>query len=37
MKNRISALLLGAALALAANGGAFAQDKTVKVGVLTDN
>ncbi len=37
MKNRISALLLGTALALAASGGAFAQDKTVKIGVLTDN
>jgi len=37
MKNRTSALLLGAALALTASGGALAQDKTVKVGVLTDN
>jgi branched-chain amino acid transport system substrate-binding protein len=37
MKSRISALLLGAALAFAADGGAFAQDKTVKIGVLTDN
>jgi branched-chain amino acid transport system substrate-binding protein len=37
MKNRISALLLGAALALAAGSGAFAQDKTIKIGVLTDN
>jgi branched-chain amino acid transport system substrate-binding protein len=36
MKQRISALFLGTALALAA-GGAHAQDKTVKVGVLTDN
>jgi branched-chain amino acid transport system substrate-binding protein len=36
MKQRISALFLGAAFALAASG-AFAQDKTVKVGVLTDN
>ncbi len=36
MKNTISALLLGSALALAAGGGAFAQDKTVKIGVLTD-
>src|SRR3979490_1561186 len=36
MNNRISAFLLGTALALAASG-AFAQDKTVKVGVLTDN
>jgi branched-chain amino acid transport system substrate-binding protein len=37
MKHRISALFLGTALALAASGDAFAQDKTVKVGVLTDN
>src|SRR5271169_6336397 len=37
MKDSISALLLGAALTLTANGGAVAQDKTVKVGVLTDN
>ena len=37
MKNKTSALLLGAVLALVANGGALAQDKTVKVGVLTDN
>jgi len=37
MKHRISTLLLGAALAFAVNGGALAQDKTVKVGVLTDN
>jgi branched-chain amino acid transport system substrate-binding protein len=36
MKHRTSALFLGAALALAA-GGAMAQDKTVKIGVLTDN
>jgi branched-chain amino acid transport system substrate-binding protein len=36
MKNRISAVLLGAALALAAIGGASAQDKTAKIGVLTD-
>ena len=36
MKHRISALLLGTALALAA-GSALAQDKTVKIGVLTDN
>ena len=36
MKHRISALFLGTALALAA-GGAMAQDKTVKIGVLTDN
>ena len=37
MKHRISALFLGTALALAASGDAFAQDKTVKIGVLTDN
>src|SRR3982075_233550 len=36
MNNRISAFLLGTALALASSG-AFAQDKTVKIGVLTDN
>ena len=36
MKHRISALLLGAALAVAA-GSALAQDKNVKIGVLTDN
>src|SRR6476620_7611294 len=37
MKHRISALLLGSALALAAGSGAFAQDKTITIGVLTDN
>jgi branched-chain amino acid transport system substrate-binding protein len=37
MKNRISAFWLGAAFALAVNGSAFAQEKTVKIGVLTDN
>ena len=37
MKHRISALFLGTALALAAGDGAMAQDKTVKIGVLTDN
>ena len=37
MKHRISALFLGTALALAVSGGALAQDKTVKIGVLTDN
>ena len=37
MKNRVSAFLLGTALALAAGSGAFAQDKTIKIGVLTDN
>ncbi|MBR1283148.1 ABC transporter substrate-binding protein [Bradyrhizobium sp. AUGA SZCCT0177] len=36
MKQKISALLFGTALTLAASG-ALAQDKTVKVGVLTDN
>ena len=36
MKHRISALFLGTALALAA-GSALAQDKNVKIGVLTDN
>lgn len=33
----IAAFLLGTAMALAATGGALAQDKTVKIGVLTDN
>ena len=37
MRQRISALLLGASLAFAASGGALAQDKNVKIGVLTDN
>src|SRR5438045_8903784 len=37
MKLKISALFLGSALALAATTGAFAQDKTIKIGVLTDN
>ena len=37
MKTRISAVLLGTALALAAGGSALAQDKTIKIGVLTDN
>src|SRR6476469_2056470 len=37
MKHRISALFLGTALGLFAGGLALAQDKTVKVGVLTDN
>jgi branched-chain amino acid transport system substrate-binding protein len=36
MKHRISALFLGTAMAFAA-GGALAQDKNVKIGVLTDN
>ncbi|QWG11394.1 ABC transporter substrate-binding protein [Bradyrhizobium sediminis] len=37
MKHRISAVLLGTALALGASGAALAQDKTIKIGVLTDN
>jgi branched-chain amino acid transport system substrate-binding protein len=37
MKHRISALLLGTTLALAACGAASAQDKNIKIGVLTDN
>jgi branched-chain amino acid transport system substrate-binding protein len=37
MTKKISALMLGATLLLSAAGGASAQDKTVKVGVLTDN
>jgi branched-chain amino acid transport system substrate-binding protein len=36
MKGRISALLLGTALTLAAGNLAFAQDKTVKIGALSD-
>ena len=36
MKQKIAALLLGTALAFAANG-ALAQDKNIKIGVLTDN
>ncbi|MDE2329409.1 MAG: ABC transporter substrate-binding protein, partial [Bradyrhizobium sp.] len=36
MRNRISALLLGTALALSAGSAAFAQDKTVKIGSLSD-
>src|SRR6202046_999862 len=36
MKNKISALLLGTALALASGNFAFAQDKTVKIGALSD-
>ena len=36
MKNTVSALLLGTALALTAIGVASAQDKTLKIGVLTD-
>jgi branched-chain amino acid transport system substrate-binding protein len=37
MKQQLSALLLGTALSLVAATGAFAQDKTIKIGVLTDN
>jgi branched-chain amino acid transport system substrate-binding protein len=37
MKQQLSALLLGSALSIAAATGAFAQDKTIKIGVLTDN
>ena len=37
MKQKISTLLLGTALSLVAATGAFAQDKTIKIGVLTDN
>src|SRR6195952_1726399 len=36
MKNRISSLLLGTALALSAGNVAYAQDKTVKIGALSD-
>ena len=36
MKNTISALMLSTALVLAAGTGAFAQDKTIKIGNLTD-
>src|SRR5215813_14814356 len=34
---QLSALFLGTALSVAAATGAFAQDKTIKIGVLTDN
>ena len=37
MKSRISAVLFGTALALVAGSSALAQDKTIKIGVLTDN
>ncbi|MES1148608.1 MAG: ABC transporter substrate-binding protein, partial [Bradyrhizobium guangdongense] len=37
MKHSISAMLLGTALVFGAAGGAMAQDKNVKIGVLTDN
>src|ERR1700733_3637236 len=36
MKNKISALLLGTALAFSAGNMAFAQDKVVKIGALSD-
>ncbi|MDE2376319.1 ABC transporter substrate-binding protein [Bradyrhizobium sp.] len=36
MRNRIASLLLGTALALGASATAMAQDKAVKIGVLTD-
>ena len=36
MRNRISALVLGTSLLFATNGGAMAQDKTARIGVLTD-
>ncbi|MBS0527834.1 MAG: ABC transporter substrate-binding protein, partial [Proteobacteria bacterium] len=36
MKNKMTALLLGTALAFGAASGALAQDKTAKIGVLTD-
>jgi branched-chain amino acid transport system substrate-binding protein len=36
MKNRISTLLLGVSLLFAASSGAMAQDKTARIGVLTD-
>ncbi|MDO9563800.1 MAG: ABC transporter substrate-binding protein [Bradyrhizobium sp.] len=37
MTNRISALLLGTALVFGACSAVLAQDKTIKIGVLTDN
>jgi branched-chain amino acid transport system substrate-binding protein len=37
MKSRISALLLGTALMFGASSATLAQDKTIKIGVLTDN
>jgi branched-chain amino acid transport system substrate-binding protein len=37
MKQQLSALFLGTALSLATATGALAQDKTIKIGVLTDN
>ena len=37
MNNKISAILLGTALAFAAGSAVLAQDKAIKIGVLTDN
>jgi branched-chain amino acid transport system substrate-binding protein len=37
MKQQLSALFLSTALSVAVATGAFAQDKTIKIGVLTDN
>jgi branched-chain amino acid transport system substrate-binding protein len=37
MKSRISALLLGTALMFGASSATLAQDRTIKIGVLTDN
>jgi branched-chain amino acid transport system substrate-binding protein len=37
MKQQLATLFFGTALSLAAASGAFAQDKTIKIGVLTDN
>ncbi|HEY0851960.1 MAG TPA: ABC transporter substrate-binding protein [Bradyrhizobium sp.] len=37
MKQQLSVFLLGTALSFAAASGAFAQDKNIKIGVLTDN
>ncbi|MDB5502970.1 MAG: transporter permease [Tardiphaga sp.] len=36
MKNKITALMLGTALSLATAGVAFAQDKSIKIGALSD-
>ncbi|HEY0235943.1 MAG TPA: ABC transporter substrate-binding protein [Afipia sp.] len=36
MKHKIAALMLGAAVVFGASAGAFADDKNVKIGVLTD-
>jgi branched-chain amino acid transport system substrate-binding protein len=37
MKQQLAAIFLGAALALAPATGVYAQDKAIKIGVLTDN